>query len=241
MRVDILTLFPGMFSSPFEHSIVKRAISSGRLDLRLHDIRDFSADKHRSVDDSPFGGGPGMVMMADPIFRAVDSLKGDRAEDFPVIYMSPKGAPFRQNDALRLSRLKRVALLCGHYEGIDQRVLDSLVSEEYSVGDFVVTGGELPAMLVVDAVSRLLPGVLGEEESLSEESFSAGLLEYPQYTRPAVYRGLEVPPILLSGNHAAIRKWRSDASLALTVSKRPDLLRGSVVPEEKNGQANTGS
>jgi tRNA (guanine37-N1)-methyltransferase len=221
MHVDILTLFPAMFKGPFNESIVKRARESGALDLRLTDIRDFTTDRHRTVDDTPYGGGPGMVMKPGPLFAAVESV---RSAESRVVLLSPQGRLFRQNVAVEMSRLPHLVLVCGHYEGVDERVREHLVDDELSIGDFVLTGGELAAMVVVDAVSRLIPGVLGKEESVLEESHSSGLLEYPHYTRPAEFRGWRVPDILLSGNHGEIARWRRRESLRRTRARRPDLF-----------------
>lgn len=221
MRIDILTLFPGMFRGPFEESILKRGMERGLLGIEVHNIRDFATGRHQVVDDYPFGGGAGMVMKPDPLFAAVESV---RREDSRVILMSPQGRPFRQRTAEELSKLEHLVLICGHYEGIDERVREKLVDDELSLGDFVLTGGELPAMVVCDCVARLIPGVLGAEESPVEESFSSGLLEYPHYTRPAEFRGMAVPEVLLSGNHARVDRWRRELSLLRTLRRRPDLL-----------------
>ena len=222
MRVDILTLFPGMFVGPFDESMLKRACEAGLLQLNLVDIRDFATDRHRTVDDTPYGGGPGMVMKPGPIFAAVGAV---RSADSRVILLSPQGRLFEQAMAIELSTLPHLVLICGHYEGVDERVREHLVDEELSIGDYVLTGGELAAMVVVDAVGRLLPGVLGAGESTVEESHSSGLLEYPQYTRPAEFRGWRVPDIMLSGNHAEIARWRRRRALERTRERRPDLLR----------------
>lgn len=223
MRFIVLTLFPEMFE-PLRHSIVGRAMDKGLLELSLINIRDFSTDKHRRVDDAPYGGGAGMVMCAQPVFDAGNFAKSLCKTPAPFIYLSPKGKTLTQAKAQELSQNQDVILLCGHYEGIDQRVLDLLVTEELSLGDFVLTGGELAAMTVIDAASRLVPGVLGKEESHQEESFSQGLLEHPHYTRPAEFMGLSVPPVLLSGNHAQIAAWRLEQSLEITKRLRPELL-----------------
>ena len=222
MRVDILTLFPGMFVGPFDESMLKRAREAGLLQLNLVDIRDFATDRHRTVDDTPYGGGPGMVMKAGPIFAAIEAV---RSADSRVILLSPQGRLFEQAMAIELSTLPHLVLICGHYEGVDERVREHLVDEELSIGDYVLTGGELAAMVLVDAVARLLPGVLGAGDSIVEESHSSGLLEYPQYTRPAEFRGWRVPDILLSGNHAEIARWRRRRALERTRERRPDLLR----------------
>ena len=228
MRVDILTLFPGMFVGPFDESMLKRACEAGLLQLNLVDIRDFATDRHRTVDDTPYGGGPGMVMKPGPIFAAVEAV---RSADSRVILLSPQGRLFEQAMAIELSTLPHLVLICGHYEGVDERVREHLVDEELSIGDYVLTGGELAAMVVVDAVGRLLPGVLGAGESTVEESHSSGLLEYPQYTRPAEFRGWRVPDILLSGNHAEIARWRRRRALERTRERRPDLLRSEHLAE----------
>lgn len=225
MRIDVLTLFPDIFTGFLGGSIIKRALQSGAADVRLHNFRRFSQDRHRSVDDSPFGGGPGMVLAPDPIFLAVEHVRSEAGEA-PLVYLSPKGERLTQDLAAELSRWPSLILLCGRYEGVDQRVIDHLVDREISVGDFVLSGGEVAAMALVDAVVRLLPGALGDGASAEDESFSAGLLEYPQYTRPAEYRGWRVPEVLLSGDHEAIRRWRRETSLRETQKKRPDLIAG---------------
>ena len=220
MHFDIFTLFPDMFQGPFSESILKRAQERGLLSIALHNIRDATTDKHHVVDDYPYGGGAGMVMKPDPIFAAVEAVYSSG----PIILLTPKGRLFTQQIARDLSQLERITLLCGHYEGIDERVRQHLVTDELSIGDFVLTGGELAAMMVVDATSRLLPGVLNGEESTLEESHSGGLLEYPHYTRPPDFRGWRVPDMLLSGNHAEIAKWRRKESIKRTRERRPDLF-----------------
>lgn len=222
MKVDIITLFPGMFRGLLEESILGRARDRGLLEVGVHNLRDFATGRHQVVDDYTFGGGPGMVLKPEPIFAAVESL---RREGSRVVLMSPQGRVFRQAIAQQLSRLEHLVLLCGHYEGVDERVREQLVDDELSIGDYVLTGGELAAMVVVDAVGRLIPGVLGGEESTLEESFAAGLLEYPHYTRPASFRNLEVPEVLLSGDHARVARWRREQSLLRTLRRRPELLR----------------
>lgn len=229
MRIDILTIFPEMFRGPFDVSVLKRAMDAGVLTIRLHDIRAFTTDRHHSVDDYPFGGGAGMVLKAPPIFDAVEFVRFQaRAEGLTVepqiILMTPSGRRFEQSIAEELATRQHLILICGHYEGIDERVREHLATDAISIGDYVLTGGELPAMVLVDAVARLVPGVLGAPESLAEESISSGLLEYPQYTRPAVYRGWEVPKVLLSGDHQAIARWRRARALERTYWLRPDLL-----------------
>ncbi len=222
MKIDILTLFPNMFSS-LNESILGRAQEKNLLEINVINIRDFSKDKHKKCDDAPFGGGAGMVMMAQPICDAFDSL--DITEDTCRIYVSPKGKRLDQQLVKELAQKKHLVLLCGHYEGVDQRALDLNIDMEVSIGDYVLTGGELPAMVIVDSVSRFVPEVLGRAESAEDESFSDNLLEYPQYTRPQSYRGLEVPQILLSGNHGKIDEWRYNQKLEITKEKRPDLLK----------------
>lgn len=219
MKFDVLTLFPEMFSS-LEESIIGKAREKGLIEINLINIRDFSKDKHKKVDDTPYGGGAGMVMMPDVVYDAYSSIQDKNAK---VIYMSPQGKVLNQEKVQELSKEESLILLCGHYEGIDQRVLDEIVDEEISIGDYVLTGGELPAMVLIDAVSRYVKGVLNDE-STQEESFSNNRLEYPQYTRPEVFRGKRVPEVLLSGHHGNIKKWRDEQSLEITKIKRPDLL-----------------
>lgn len=225
MRIDILTLFPEMFTGPFSSSILKRAQERGLIKINLVNIRDFSTNKHHTVDDTPYGGGAGMVMGPEAIFGAVEHVKS-RPElvSCRVILMCPQGRSFNQAVARDLASEKDLIIICGHYEGVDERVREALVTDEITIGDYVLTGGELPAMVVVDAIARLIPGVLGEAASAEEESFNAGLLEYPHYTRPREYRGLAVPDVLLSGHHEEIRKWRRRQSLLRTLGRRPELL-----------------
>jgi tRNA (guanine37-N1)-methyltransferase len=221
MKIDVLTLFPAMFAGPLDESIIKRARTKGLLDLKVHDLRDWTHDRHRTVDDRPFGGGPGMLMKPEPIFEAVESLRRDGTK---VILLSPAGRKFDQQIARDLAEQKDLLLVIGHYEGFDERLRQSLADDELSIGDYVLTNGALPAMVVIDAVTRLLPGVLGDDESSRDESFSHGLLEYPQYTRPAEFRGMKVPDVLMSGNHAEIEKWRREQAKLRTKQRRPDLL-----------------
>jgi tRNA (guanine37-N1)-methyltransferase len=234
MRVDVLTIFPEMLRSPLEHSILKRARDSGRLDVRLIDIREFSTDRHRTVDDAPYGGGAGMVMKPEPLFRAVEHVTAGTEGPGPdrILLMTPQGEPFSQARARELAQQDHLVLLCGRYEGIDERVREHLVTDELSIGDYVLTGGELPALVVLDAVARLLPGVLGDEESPLHDSFTDDLLEYPHYTRPADFRGWKIPAILTSGDHGAIARWRRLQSLLRTLSRRPDLFRRHKLTEE---------
>lgn len=221
MRIDVLTLFPEMFAGPLDVSIVRRARDSGLLDLRVHNLRDYTHDHYKTVDDRPFGGGPGMVLKPEPIFEAVENLAGDRTR---VLLTTPAGRVFRQDIACELAQQEHLLILCGSYEGVDERVREALVHDELSLGDFVLTNGGLPAMVIIDAVTRLLPGALGKDESARDESFSRGLLEYPHYTRPAEFRGRKVPEVLLSGHHAEIEKWRAEQARLRTVARRPDLL-----------------
>ena len=219
MKFDVLTLFPEMFKS-LDESIIGRAVEKGLIEINLINIRDFSKNKHKKVDDTPYGGGAGMVLMPDVVYDAYSSVKDENAK---VIYLSPQGKVLNQNKVKELSKENHLILLCGHYEGIDQRVLDEIVDEEISIGDYVLTGGELPAMVLIDSVSRYVEGVLSED-STKEESFSNNLLEYPQYTRPEEFRGRKVPEVLISGHHENIKKWREQKSLEVTIQKRPDLL-----------------
>ena len=227
MQFDVLTLFPEMFE-PLNKSIIGRAKEKGLININLINIRDFSKNKHKKVDDTPYGGGAGMVMMPDVVYDAYKSLN---SKDAKVIYMSPQGQKLNQKKVVKLSKEKHIILLCGHYEGIDQRVIDEIVDEEISIGDYVLTGGELPAMIVIDSVSRYIEGVL-KDDSTKEESFSEGLLEYPQYTRPEVFNGKQVPEVLLSGHHENIDKWRREQSLINTKKKRPDLLENIELSEK---------
>jgi len=221
MKIDVLTLFPAMFAGPLDESIIKRAREAGRLDLGIHNLRDYAHDRHRTVDDRPFGGGPGMLLKPEPLFEAVEKLSGASTQ---VILLSPGGRTFNQAIARELAGFEHLLLVSGHYEGFDERVREQLADDELSIGDYVLTNGALPAMVIIDAVTRLLPGVLGDEESAREESFSHGLLEYPQYTRPAEFRGMTVPAVLLSGHHAEIARWRAEQARERTKERRPDLL-----------------
>jgi tRNA (guanine37-N1)-methyltransferase len=221
MKIDVLTLFPAMFAGPLDESIIKRAREAGRLDLTIHNLRDYAHDRHRTVDDRPFGGGPGMLLKPEPLFEAAEKLTGAKTR---LILLSPAGRTFNQAIARELAQLEHLLLVSGHYEGFDERVREQLADDELSIGDYVLTNGALPAMVIIDAVTRLLPGVLGDDESAHEESFSHGLLEYPQYTRPAEFRGLTVPQVLLSGHHAEIARWRAEQARARTKERRPDLI-----------------
>lgn len=221
MKIDVLTLFPNSFS-PLSESIIGRARENGKLEVNIVDIRNFSKDKHKKCDDTPYGGGEGMVMTPQPLWDSISSVKTQSSH---IIYMSPKGKTLTQKKVEELSQKEHLILVCGHYEGIDQRIIDHFVDEEISIGDYVLTGGELPAMVLVDSVARLKPDVLGNENSAQNETFANNLLEYPQYTKPSEYNGLKVPEVLLSGNHAEIAKWREKQSLFLTKQRRPDLLK----------------
>ncbi len=224
MRIDILTLFPEMCETVMNESIIGRAQKADKVEIVCTNIRDFANNKHNKVDDTPYGGGMGMVMSAEPIYNCYQSLCESGKEKPHLVYLSPKGKVFNQEKAIELSKKERLVLLCGHYEGIDERVIEEIVDEEISIGDFVLTGGELPALTVADAVCRMLPGVLSDELCFSEESHFSGLLEYPQYTRPPLWKGREVPEVLLSGNHKKIDDWRRCKSLLETMEKRPDML-----------------
>ncbi|MFC2017377.1 tRNA (guanosine(37)-N1)-methyltransferase TrmD [Chloroflexota bacterium] len=229
MQIDVLTLFPQMFQCPFSVGIFKRAIEHKLVGVNIHNIRDYTHDKHRTVDDYAYGGGAGMVLKAEPIFEAVESIKSDISlkqgvDVLPIILLTPQGRLFSQQIALELSKYSYLILICGHYEGVDERVREYLVTDEVSIGDYVLSGGELAAMVVIDAVVRLLPGVLGSEASPLDDSHTTGLLEYPQYTRPPVYRGWPVPEVLLSGNHAQIANWHREQAILRTLERRPELL-----------------
>ena len=228
MKIDVVTLFPGMVTPVIQESMLKRAQENGLVMIRVHHLRDYTWDKHRVADDSPYGGGAGMVLKPEPIFAAIDAIQAE-GDELRILLASPQGRVFDHRWAEELSReRRRLVLLCGHYEGIDERVKIGLPVEEFSIGDYVLTGGELAALVVLDSVVRLVPGVLGDPDSAKEESFSEDLLEYPHYTRPAVFRGMTVPEVLLSGNHAQIARWRRQQSLRLTLKRRPDLLAKAV-------------
>jgi tRNA (guanine37-N1)-methyltransferase len=224
VHFDILTLFPSMFEGPFEESIIKRAREAGLVTIAVHHIRDHATGRHRVTDDTPYGGGGGMIMKPEPIFAAVEAVAGDRIGSVPVILLTPQGRLFSQRIARELSRHTHLVLICGRYEGVDERVHRHLATDEISIGDYVLSGGELPAMVIVDAVTRLIPGVLGDPAATFEDSHAEGLLEYPHYTRPPVYRGYRVPEVLLSGHHAEIARWRRQQALRRTWERRPDLL-----------------
>jgi tRNA (guanine37-N1)-methyltransferase len=232
MKFDVVTIFPGTIAAGLAEGVVSRGIERGLLDIAIHDLRDYTTDRHRSVDDVPYGGGPGMVMKPEPLVKAVAAIRDRRGSPDAVLLMSPQGKPFRQADAERLSTLAHVALLCGRYEGVDERVAELVGADEVSIGDFVVSGGELPALMIIDAVSRLVRGVVGDELSVAEDSFGRGLLDFPHYTRPASFAGRDVPPVLLSGHHADVRRWRKKAALARTLERRPELLESATLDDE---------
>ncbi len=233
MRIDLVTIFPGILDGPFRESMIRRAVEKGLIRVNLVDLREFTHDRHRQVDDAPYGGGTGMVLKPEPVFEAVRHLKAcSEAEKQLVILTSPAGQTFNQAMAQKLAAEKHLIIICGRYEGVDERVRESLVDREISIGDYVLTGGELPAAVIVDAVARLLPGFLAEEAA-QNESFTEGLLEHPHYTRPPVFEGMAVPPVLLSGNHGEIDRWRRRMSLKYTLERRPDLLKGIALTEEE--------
>jgi tRNA (guanine37-N1)-methyltransferase len=222
---DVITIFPAMVEAALAAGVGGRARERGLVDVKVRDLRDFTDDRHRTVDDVPYGGGPGMVMKPEPLFRAVEAIAAERGAPSAVVLMTPQGRRFDQETARRLSRLERLVVICGRYEGVDERVAESIVTDEISIGDYVLTGGELPALVVLDAVVRLVPGVVGDAESVEAESFADGLLDFPHYTRPASVRGREVPDVLLSGHHAEIARWRNEQRVERTKRRRPDLLQ----------------
>lgn len=238
MRFEILTLFPEMVTEGLNTSILKRAVDAGYISIHATDIRDYTIDKHKKVDDYPYGGGAGMLIQAQPVYDAYKSVCGNGAKKPRVLYMTPQGRTFDQKYAEELSKEENLVFLCGHYEGIDERVIEEIVTDEVSLGDFVLTGGELPAMVMIDCISRLIPGVLGSEESAEDESFSDGLLEYPQYTRPEEWMGKKVPDVLLSGNHKEIKLWRTREALLRTKEKRPDLYEKTIEELDKFKESN---
>jgi tRNA (guanine37-N1)-methyltransferase len=232
MKIDIVTIFPRMVEAPLNEGIVGRAIARGLIDVRVHDLRDATTDRHRVVDDVPFGGGPGMVLKPEPLFRLVERIQEERGEPSAIVLTSPDGRRFTHADAERLSTLPHVVILCGRYEGVDERVRQALATEEISIGDYVLSGGELPALVIVDAVARLVPGVVGDETSVARDTFARGLLDFPQYTRPAEFRGMTVPPVLLSGHHREIDRWRRREALARTLARRAELLEIADLDDE---------
>jgi tRNA (guanine37-N1)-methyltransferase len=232
MRIDIVTIFPSMVDPPLREGVVGRAIARGLIDLKVHDLRSFTDDRHHVVDDVAYGGGPGMVMKPEPFFRAVDEIRASRGNPSAVVVTTPDGKRFTHAEAERLSAMPHLAILCGRYEGVDDRVRQALATDELSIGDYVLTGGELAAMVIVDATARLIPGVVGDEESVARDTFARGLLDYPQFTRPAEFRGVAVPPVLLSGHHAEIERWRRREALRRTLAARPDLLEAAELSED---------
>jgi tRNA (guanine37-N1)-methyltransferase len=233
MKFDIVTIFPSMIEAGLGEGVVSRGVERGLLNVAVHDLRRWTTDRHRTVDDVPYGGGPGMVMKAEPLMRAVSEIRETRGTPDSVVLLSPQGRTFTQAEAERLGRLEHVVLLCGRYEGMDERVRDMVATEEISIGDYVLSGGELAALVVVDAVSRLVPGVVGDEQSVAQDSFSRGLLDYPHYTRPAEIAGHRVPDVLLSGHHADVRRWRRKAALVRTLDRRPELIATATLDEEE--------
>ena len=235
MKFDVVTIFPRMIDAGLAEGVVGRGVGKGIVDVRVHDLRTFTTDRHRTVDDVPYGGGPGMVMKVEPFVRALETIRAERGAPDAVVLLSPQGRLFDQGEARRLSGLGHVVLLCGRYEGIDERVRDLVATEELSIGDFVVSGGETPALIVIDAVSRLVPGVVGDQESVEQDSFAQGILDHPHYTRPAEFEGRRVPDVLLSGHHAEVRRWRMKQALRRTLDRRPDLIgEGALSPEQQD-------
>lgn len=223
MKLDVITIFPEMVRHALDEGIIGRAVDREVVDIRVRDLRDFTTDRHRTVDDVPFGGGPGMVLKPEPLFRAVGAIQAERGAG-AVVLMSPQGRALAHDEAARFSRMERLIVICGRYEGVDERVVEALVTDEMSIGDYVLTGGELPALVFIDAVVRLVPGVVGDQQSVAEDSFAAGVLDHPHYTRPAEFEGRAVPPVLVSGHHGEIEKWRRRERLRRTLERRPDLL-----------------
>ena len=236
MQIDILTLFPDMFQGPFQQSVIKRALEKGLANIQIQDIRDYTSDKHHTVDDYQYGGGPGMVMKPEPVFEAVDRALSSHPDsvrrEIPIILLSPQGRHFQQKMAEEMARTPGMILICGHYEGVDERIRENLATEELSIGDYILTGGELAAMVLADAVVRLIPGAVGSEGSVKGDSLTSGLIQHPLYTRPPVYRDLQVPPILLSGNHGDIERWRREQALLRTLDQRPDLLEAAELNQQ---------
>ena len=237
MHIDVLTLFPDYFVKPFSEGIFGRAAENGIISIATHDIRDYTEDRHRTADDYPYGGGPGMVLKPEPVFKALEAVKqgmssGER-KAVPLILLTPQGRPLQQAAARELAENNRLVLICGHYEGVDERIREHMITDEISIGDYVLSGGELPAMVLMDAVLRLVPGVLGSADSLTDESHNSGLLEYPQYTRPADFQGWQVPPVLLSGNHGEVARWRREQVIRRTARRRPDLIEKTELTEKE--------
>ena len=233
MKFDIVTIFPRMVEAGLAEGVISRGVERRLLDIKIHDLREYTSDRHRSVDDVPYGGGPGMVMKPEPLAKAVADIRARRGDPDSVVLLSPQGRRFTQAEAVRMSRLEHVALLCGRYEGMDERIRTLVATEEISVGDYVLSGGELPALVIVDAISRLVPGVVGDSRSVEEDSFSRGLLDYPHYTRPSEFAGEKVPDVLLSGHHEQVRRWRKKWALLRTLERRPELLDVAALDDEE--------
>src|SRR5687767_174326 len=233
MKFDIVTIFPRMVEAGLAEGVISRGVERGLLDIKIHDLREYTIDRHRSVDDVPYGGGPGMVMKPEPLARAVEDIRARRGNPETVVLLSPQGRRFTQAEAVRMSRLRHVALLCGRYEGMDERVRTLVATEELSIGDYVLSGGELAALVVVDAISRLVPGVVGDSRSVEEDSFSRGLLDYPHYTRPSEFAGQKVPDVLMSGHHEQVRRWRKKTAIRRTLERRPELLDPASMDDEE--------
>jgi tRNA (guanine37-N1)-methyltransferase len=233
MKFDIVTIFPRMVEAGLAEGVISRGVERGLLDIKVHDLREYTSDRHRSVDDVPYGGGPGMVMKPEPLARAVEDLRARRGDPDTVVLLSPQGRRFTQAEAARMSGLRHVALLCGRYEGMDERVRTLVATEELSIGDYVLSGGELPALVIVDAISRLVPGVVGDTRSVEEDSFSRGLLDYPHYTRPSEFAGEKVPDVLMSGHHEQVRRWRKKTAIRRTLERRPELLDMAALDDEE--------
>jgi len=238
VKIDIVTIFPPMIHAALADGVVGRAVAGGVVDLKVHDLRDYTADRHRVVDDMPFGGGPGMVLKPDPMFAAVDAIRAARGSPASVVLTSPDGERFTHAEAERLSRLDHIVILCGRYEGVDERVRTALATETLSIGDYVLSGGELAALVIVDCVARLVPGVVGDEASVAHDTFARGLLDYPQYTRPAEFRGMRVPDVLLSGHHREIERWRRREALARTLRHRPEMLESAALDSQDEALLN---
>jgi tRNA (guanine37-N1)-methyltransferase len=233
MKFDIVTIFPRMVEAGLAEGVISRGVERGLLDIKVHDLREFTVDRHRSVDDVPYGGGPGMVMKPEPLARAVEDIRARRGDPDTVVLLSPQGRRFTQAEAARMSALRHVALLCGRYEGMDERIRTLVATEELSIGDYVLSGGELPALVIVDAISRLVPGVVGDTRSVEEDSFSRGLLDYPHYTRPSEFSGAKVPEVLMSGHHEQVRRWRKKTAIQRTLERRPELLDTAAMDDEE--------
>lgn len=233
MKFDIVTIFPRMVEAGLAEGVISRGVERGLLDIKVHDLREYTSDRHRSVDDVPYGGGPGMVMKPEPLARAVEDIRARRGDPDTVVLLSPQGRRFTQAEAARMSALRHVALLCGRYEGMDERVRTLVATEELSIGDYVLSGGELPALVIVDAISRLVPGVVGDTRSVEEDSFSRGLLDYPHYTRPSEFSGEKVPDVLMSGHHEQVRRWRKKTAIQRTLERRPELLDTAALDDEE--------